>query len=209
MLKVAVIDVGVTEVIKAGEIVVSGVSALVSKTVAPGWKYVPGIVTATVVPGAPVGGVNGAVIVGGLLMTVKPFGSVPYCKSGFVTTTFHDPAVAASRSNVQVICVEDKVTMVPVISGESVRVSFTVAPSWNPVPTRSVMETGQPRLPESGVMLVTEGVLLRTPVIVIDAVVLAAAAETNKRTAQNNTTQRIQNLFCFVLPPILHRLQVN
>jgi hypothetical protein len=89
----------------------------------------------------------------------NPFVSVPALVSELVTTTFHDPAVAPSRLNVQVIFDGDTtVTPVAVITSEDPdRVRFTFAPGWNPVPLSSAMEMGQPRLPEAGVMELTVG----------------------------------------------------
>jgi len=149
-----VIFVDVIEVTVTGIVVVP----LVRTTVAYGWKFVPGIeVMVTVVPRAPLLGVNEPEIVGALLMTVNPL-LLADLLSGLVTTTSHDPIVAPIRSNEQVIFDEDTtITLVPVMvsGGDPVRVNFTVAPGWKPVPARLEISTVQPRLPETGVMELT------------------------------------------------------
>jgi len=99
----------------------------------------------------------------GNYVTVNELVFVPYCPSVLVTTTFHDPAVAPVRSNVQVIFDEDTtVTSVPAIFGYPDRVRFTFAPGWNPVPARLVIGTGEPWVADAGVMELTVGFGLLT-----------------------------------------------
>ena len=146
MAMVPVIFVWVIEMIVTG-IVVVGVLALVRLTVAPGWKFEPGIeVMVTVALCAPLLGEREPEIDGVLLFTVNR----PVCVTDFlsvlITFTFHDPAAAPSRLKVQLIFVGDMIfTLVAGISGDPDRVRFTFASGWNLVPVRLVMDTGQPR----------------------------------------------------------------
>jgi len=128
-------------------------------TVAPDRKFVPD--TLSICIGTPLYAVAGEIPVteGAPLLTVNPFvrGELLF-PSGLVTTTFHCPAAAPARLNVQVSCVEEtNPTDIPVISGYPERVSRTVAPFWKLAPARLVMGTALPTIPDEGVMPVMDG----------------------------------------------------
>ena len=100
------------------------------------------------------------VVVVVVFVIVNTFPSVAVCPSGFVTVTFHVPAIAPEGiENRQVMFDADwAVTLVPkMVEGDVTLVSLTLAPGRKVVPDILVIVTVVPACPAFGVMLLTVG----------------------------------------------------
>jgi len=100
---------------------------------------------------------------------------------------FHVPeGVSEGIAKAQVMCdVETRETLVALILVLPDFVSWTLAPLWKPLPTRSVIETVVPAFPSSGIISLNVGfgavvvaVVLTVTVVVLAAVVAVVAEAT-------------------------------
>ena len=132
------------------------------------------------------------VVVVVVFVIVNTFPSVAVCPSGFVTVTFHVPAIAPEGiENRQVMFDADwAVTLVPkMVEGDVTLVSLTLAPGRKVVPDILVIVTVVPACPAFGVMLLTVGAGYEVVVVVTVTVgTIVAAVSVTTGTSFNETT---------------------